>query len=178
MSEIHEHTLRVATPTMHIPRLVMPIVAVVTMIAACTSIEQPEFRPIGNSPPIPMAASAELQEAVAEAIGAPPPSTGLEKIDFSDPVAAGKIVVERNACGACHSIDGTKLVGPTWKGLFGSSESMTDGSSFVVDEVYIAESIRNPAAKIVAGFDNAMTVFDFLSDDEVNALVAYIKSLQ
>ena len=95
-----------------------------------------------------------------------------------DPVAAGKTVAGRNACGACHSIDGTKLVGPTWKGLFGSSESMTDGSSFVVDEAYIAESIRNPAAKIVAGFDNAMTVFDFLSDDEVNALVAYIKSLQ
>ena len=155
----------------------MPIVAVVTMIAACTSIEQPEFRPIGNSPPIPMAASAELQEKVEKLIG-PTPEPGLEKIDFSDPVAAGKTVAGRNACGACHSIDGAKNVGPTWKGLFGSSESMTDGSSFVVDEAYIAESIRNPAAKIVAGFDNAMTVFDFLSDDEINALVAYIKSLQ
>ena len=162
---------------MHIPRLVMPIVAVVTMIVACTSIEQPEFRPIGNSPPIPMAASAELQEKVEKLIG-PTPEPGLEEIDFSVPVAAGQIVAERNACGACHSIDGAKNVGPTWKGLFGSSESMTDGSSFVVDEAYIAESIRNPAAKIVAGFDNAMTVFDFLSDDEINALVAYIKSLQ
>ena len=55
---------------------------------------------------------------------------------------------------------------------------MTDGSSFVVDEAYIIESIRNPAAKIVAGFDNAMPVSDFLSDDEINALVEYIKSLQ
>ena len=164
---------------MHIRRLVIPIVAVVTMLAACTSIEQPEFRPLGNSPPIPMAASAELQETVAEAIGAPPPSTGLAEIDFSDPVAAGKTVAgaKRVRRLSLHRRC-RRIVGPTWKGLFGSSESMTDGSSFVVDEAYIAESIRNPAAKIVAGFDNAMTVFDFLSDDEVNALVAYIKSLQ
>ena len=159
----------------------MPIVAVVTMLAACTSLETQEFKPISNSPPIPMAAGAELQEAVAIAIGAPTPSVEKE-INWDDPnlnlIEAGKEVAGRNACGACHSIDGTKLVGPTWKGLFGSSESMTDGSSIVVDEAYIAESIRNPAAKIVAGFDNAMTVFDFLSDDEINALVAYIKSLQ
>lgn len=163
---------------MHIPRLVLPIVAVVMMVAACTSSEPPEFQPIGHSPSIPMAASVELQDAVAEAIGAPPPSAGPQEIDFSDPVAAGKTVAELNACGACHSIDGTKLVGPTWKGLFGSPESMTDGSSVVVDEEYIAESIRNPSLRIVSGYDNAMTPYDFLSDDEINALVEYIKSLR
>ena len=114
-----------------------------------------------------MAASVELQDTVAEAIGAPPPDTGLAEIDFSDPVAAGEIVAERNACGACHSIDGTKNVGPTWLGLFGSTEAMTGGGSIVVDEAYIAESIRNPSLKIVAGYDNAMTPYDFLSDDEI-----------
>ena len=154
------------------------IVAVVTMLAACSSPEQSEFRRIGNSPPIPMAASVELQDTVAEAIGAPPPDTGLAEIDFSDPVAAGEIVAERNACGACHSIDGTKNVGPTWLGLFGSTEAMTGGGSIVVDEAYIAESIRNPSLKIVAGYDNAMTPYDFLSDDEINALIEYIKTIQ
>ena len=166
---------------MHIARLLIPIVAVVTMLAACTAPDTSEFRPIGNSPPVPMAAGAELQELVAIAIDAPTPVVP-RVIDWEDPnldlVEAGKEVAEQNACGACHSIDGSENVGPTWKGLFASSESMTDGSSFVVDEAYIIESIRNPAAKIVAGFDNAMTVFDFLSDDEINALVAYIKSLQ
>lgn len=163
---------------MHIPRLVLAIVVVVTMLAACTASDSPVFEPIGNSPPIPMAASVELQETVAEAIGAPPPDTGFVEIDFSDPVAAGQIVAERNACAACHSIDGTKNVGPTWKGLFGRTESMTDGSSLVVDEAYIAESIRNPSLKIVAGYDNAMTPYDFLSDDEINALIAYIKTIE
>ena len=87
-------------------------------------------------------------------------------------------MAERNACSACHSIDGTKLVGPSWLGLFGRTEAMTDGSSLVVDEAYIAESIRNPSLKIVAGYDNAMTPYDFLSDDEINALVEYIKTIQ
>lgn len=156
----------------------MPIVIVVTAVAACTSSEPTEFQPIGNSPPIPMAASVELQETVAEAIGAPPPTMGLVEIDFTDPVEAGKIVAERNACAACHSIDGSENVGPTWKGLFGRTESMTDGSSVVVDEEYMAESIRNPSVRIVAGYDNAMTPYDFLSDDEVNALIAYIKTIE
>ena len=57
---------------MHIPRLVLLIVAVVTMLAACTASETSKFKPEGISPPIPMAASAELQETVAEAIGANP----------------------------------------------------------------------------------------------------------
>ena len=130
-----------------------------------------------------MAASVELQDKTAEAIGAPPPMTGtiIEVVceqPHIDCTEDGKIVAERNACGACHSIDGTKLVGPTWKGLYGSTESMTDGSSFVVDDEYIAESIRNPSSKIVTGYDNAMTPYDFLSDDEINALISYIKSLQ
>ncbi len=162
---------------MRIPRFLVSIVAPLTMLAACTSIpilDEPE----GISPPIPMAASAEMQQAVAEAIGAPEPTTGLAEIDFSDPVAAGKIVADRNACGACHSLDGTKVVGPSWKGLFGRAESMTDGTSLIVDEAYIAESIRNPSVKIVAGYDNAMTPYDFLSDDEVNALIEYIKTIQ
>ena len=55
---------------------------------------------------------------------------------------------------------------------------MTDGSSLVVDEAYIAESIRNPSLKIVAGYDNAMTPYDFLEDNHINALIEYIKSLQ
>lgn len=166
---------------MHIPRLVLPIVAVVTMLAACTSSDSPGFEPLGNSPPIPMAASAELQETVGKALRVPTPDVP-RKIDCAEPspdcAEDGKYVAERNACGACHSIDGTKNIGPTWLGLFGRTEAMTAGGSIVVDDAYIAESIRNPALKIVAGYENVMTPYDFLSDDEINALVEYIKTIQ
>lgn len=166
---------------MHIPRLVLLIVAVVTMLAACTSSDSPIFEPLGNSPPIPMAASAELQKEVGEVLGVPTPVV-QRVIECSEPhpdcAEDGKFVAERNACAACHSIDGTKNIGPTWLGLFGRSESMTDGSSLVVDEAYIAESIRNPSLNIVAGYENVMTPYDFLSDDEINALVEYIKTIQ
>ena len=158
------------------------IVVVVTMLAACTASDSPGFEPLGNSPPIPMAASVELQQEVEKLIVPTPTPGGAVVIVWDDPeldlVDAGRIVAEQNACGACHSIDGTKNVGPTWLGLYGRTEAMTGGGSIEVDEAYIIESIRNPAVKIVAGYDNAMTPYDFLSDDEVNALVEYIKTIQ
>ena len=157
------------------------IVAVVTMLAACTGPETSEVDIPINSPPIPMAAGVELQDAVAKALRVPTPVVPrVVECDEPSPdcVEDGKYVVERNACGACHSIDGSKNIGPTWLGLFGSTEAMTAGGSIVVDEEYIAESIRNPSLKIVAGYENVMTPYDFLSDHEINALISYIKTIQ
>ncbi len=56
-------------------------------------------------------------------------------------------------CVGCHSIDGTPGVGPTWQGLLGRQEQMTDGTTVTADEAYIRESILNPNAKIVNGFN-------------------------
>ena len=48
----------------------------------------------------------------------------------------------------------------------------------VVDEAYIAESIKTPQAKIVRGFENQlMPVYDF-SDEQIADIVAYIKTLR
>lgn len=163
---------------MRIPRLPLSIITVAMMLAACTSAEPAAFIPAGDSPPIPMAASAELVGKTAEIIEAPPPASGDDTPLPDDPVEAGRIVSERNACNACHSLDGSKLVGPTWKGLFGRTESMSDGTTLVVDDAYLAESIRDPKAKIVLGYDDAMTEFNFLSDEEINALIAYIKTIE
>lgn len=58
------------------------------------------------------------------------------------------------ACVSCHSVDGSTLVGPTWQDLFGSEETLTDGSTVAVDEAYLRNSILNPAAQIVAGYEN------------------------
>ena len=95
------------------------------------------------------------------------------------PVERGKLLYTQKACVACHSIDGTPRVGPSWLGLWGKDEKMTDGLVVHVDENYIRESILKPNAKIVAGFlPNLMPAFEGqISDSEVSALIAYIKSL-
>ena len=71
-------------------------------------------------------------------------------------------------------------MGPTWKGLFGKTETLDDDSTVLVTTSYLRESIVNPDAKIVQGFPNAMpTNFGGLfSSQEIDAIIAYIKTLQ
>jgi cytochrome c oxidase subunit 2 len=94
------------------------------------------------------------------------------------PESKGQLLVAANGCAACHSIDGSKLPGPTWLGLFGSNVELVDGSSAVADEAYLTESIKKPNAKVVEGFAPIMPVFDKLTDEDVANIVAYIKTLK
>ena len=85
-------------------------------------------------------------------------------------------------CSGCHSIQMDKIVtGPSFKGKWGWGETVfhTDGTSSQVDENYIANSIRKPAAKIVKGFTNQMNQdFDKLPQEDINAIIEFIKSLK
>ncbi len=56
-------------------------------------------------------------------------------------------------CRGCHSLDGTAVVGPTWQGIYLRQEALTDGTTVTVDEEYIRNSILNPDAQIVQGFN-------------------------
>jgi cytochrome c oxidase subunit 2 len=79
----------------------------------------------------------------------------------------------------CHSIDGAPKLAPTWKGLFGKTETMTDGSSHKVDENYLRESIVDPAAKIVKGYAPTMPSYQGqLSDKDLDGLIEYMKTLK
>lgn len=89
----------------------------------------------------------------------------------------GKQLAADNACATCHSTDGSKMTGPTWKNLFGHKVTLSNGNTVTADEDYIKESIHSPQAKIVKGYAGVMPNFGYLSDSEVNSLVAYIKSL-
>ncbi len=97
------------------------------------------------------------------------------------PAGRGKQLAEANACIACHSVDGsTGLPGPGWLGVYGSEEMLDDGTTVVVDENYIRESILDPNAKLVEGFlPNLMpqTFGDTFSEEQLNDLIAYIESL-
>jgi cytochrome c oxidase subunit 2 len=94
------------------------------------------------------------------------------------PEGRGQALVAANGCAACHSINGSLGIGPTWFGLFGRTEELTDGSTIVADDAYMHESIKAPQAKIVTGFENQlMPAYDF-TDEQIADIVAYIKTLR
>jgi cytochrome c oxidase subunit II len=87
--------------------------------------------------------------------------------------------VWENNCKACHSNDGSPGTGPTFKGLFGKKESLSDGSSVDVDENYIRDSIENPTARVVSGFQPVMpTLKGVISDKDIDSVIEYIRSLK
>ena len=93
----------------------------------------------------------------------------------------GECEAERQGCTVCHSIDGTTLDGPTWKGLHGAEETLADGTVVIADDIYLIESIVDPDAKIVEGFPSGrMPPYfgDVLSEQVTQAIVEYIKTLK
>ena len=82
-------------------------------------------------------------------------------------------------CAVCHSIDGTRKVGPSFKGIYGQIHEFENAPPTLVDDNYIRESILNPSAKIRKGYPDQMTVYKGqLSDDQITALIEYIKTLK
>ena len=70
------------------------------------------------------------------------------------------------------------LIGPSFKGLWDKEENLADGTTVKVDENYIRESILNPAAKIVEGYNNVMTPYEGrVSDEEITNIIEYLKTL-
>ena len=83
-------------------------------------------------------------------------------------------------CKACHSTDGSKGQGPTWRGLYGSTVELNDGATVVADDAYITESIKQPSAKVVKGFD-AMgfnPINAGVTDAQIADLIAFIQTLK
>ncbi len=95
------------------------------------------------------------------------------------PTELGQKIYSTRSCNTCHSIDGTRIQGPSFKGLFGKKEIMADGSEVTVDENYVRESLLNPTAKIVKGYPPVMPTFQgMLKDNEIDAIIAYLKTLK
>jgi len=76
-------------------------------------------------------------------------------------------------------VDGERHIGPTWVDLYGRREKLKDGQVVLADETYITRSMMDPAAQIVAGYQNVMPTYQGrLSPPEVAAVVEFIKSLK
>jgi len=95
------------------------------------------------------------------------------------PAEAGKQLYMRRGCTQCHSTDGTAGTGPSFKGIFGHNVYLEGGTSVMVDENYVRESILEPEAKIVQGYKPVMPTYKgILSDQEITDLIAFIRSLK
>lgn len=96
--------------------------------------------------------------------------------------ARGKELYESKGCIGCHSTDGAALVGPTWKGMYGSRVKVTTGGverEVTADDEYIHRSEFDPGADIVVGFPPVMpSQKGVLTEDDVDSLIEYMKTLR
>jgi cytochrome c oxidase subunit 2 len=91
--------------------------------------------------------------------------------------ASGEKIFAELGCATCHRSD-SQGRGPTLQGIFGRPVQLEGGRTVTADENYIRESILDPGAKVVNGFKPVMPTFQGLvSEEQLNALVAYVKSL-
>ncbi|MGD2036222.1 MAG: cytochrome c oxidase subunit II [Bacteroidales bacterium] len=95
----------------------------------------------------------------------------------------GKQLVQQIGCNACHSVDGTKIVGPSYLGLYGTTTTViADGreKEVTVDEEYLRRSILEPNAEVVKGYNKGLMLSyeGQLSDEEIELIIEYIKSLK
>lgn len=91
----------------------------------------------------------------------------------------GHLLYVNKGCNTCHSVDGTRIQGPTFKGIWGQTHQFTNGQSALVDENYVRESLLQPTVKVRAGYEAIMPSFQgLLREREIQALAEYIKSLK
>jgi cytochrome c oxidase subunit 2 len=101
----------------------------------------------------------------------------------ASPARAGLQVMRNYGCLACHSLDGTEKVGPTYQGIYGKEVTVfTDGEerTVTVDEGYIRRSIYRPDADIVEGFSEGQmqSYKGMVSEEEIDQIVAYLETLK
>ena len=117
-----------------------------------------------NGPPLRVVAVAAAQETVN-----------------ADLVKSGAKLARRSGCASCHTLDGSRRPGPTWKGLYGRRRPLASGQEVVADEAYLRRSIIAPDAEIAHGFPKGMMPKDFgrkLSEEKIRAIIELIKSVR
>jgi cytochrome c oxidase subunit II len=98
---------------------------------------------------------------------------GLSSVEF------GKLLFDKEGCNTCHSLDGSPKTGPSLLDRYGSRELLEGGSEVVIDDNYVRESLMDPAAKVVKGFQPVMPTYrGRLNDRQIDALIDFVKSLK
>lgn len=116
----------------------------------------------------------EVPEEVASASGRVPASPEEE-----DLASIGRDVAVRAGCLSCHTVTGEPHIGPSWRGLYGRTEQLEDGTRIVADDAYLTQSMMRPELHVVRGYEPVMpSYFGILEHSEAAALVEYIRSLR
>ena len=94
----------------------------------------------------------------------------------------GLTIIKKNACAGCHSLDGSKVVGPTFKGLFGKSETVIEGGKEVqitADSLYIVKSILEPDVQVVKGYNKGLmrSYKGVIPDEDIAKVVHYLRTM-
>ena len=96
-----------------------------------------------------------------------------------DPDKLGRMLYEKKGCVACHTIDGSARVGPSFFHDFGTDVPLNDGSHVKMDENYIRESLMSPQAKARPGYPPSMPSFEGqLKEKDIEGIIAFLKSLK
>ena len=111
----------------------------------------------------------------------PATSTSTENTsgqNTGSPISNGKAVATQMGCMACHSTDGSVKIGPSFKGLYGSVVTLSDGKTVHADTDYLKQSILQPNAEVVKGFpEKIMPSFDgIISEKQLSDIIAFIES--
>lgn len=110
-------------------------------------------------------------------------TTKRVEVAVDSPTANGQRIMKNIGCFACHSVDGSKLVGPSFKGLYGHTATVITGGKereVTVDDEYIKKSIYDPNADVVKGFNKGLMLSytGQLSDDDIAQITEYLKTLK
>lgn len=145
-----------------------------------------DFKPASIMPGYGHLSERDLRDLAAYMVSLGNPPAQLKRGELApatteqaDPrVERGRELYRAQGCIGCHSVDGSRNVGPTLQGLYGRTVTLVDGSQITADEAYIREAIVEPRATVVQGYPPAMPAFPNLSDEDMDALIAFIRSLE
>lgn len=105
------------------------------------------------------------------------PTSGQQADRVQTPVERGLALAKTNACTACHALDGTRGIGPSWAGIYGTLRTFADGTTALADESYLRRAMLEPAAQVVEGFDSVMVPAP-VTEAQLLDIIALIKELE
>lgn len=164
-------------------RLLTMVAALILLVGVACSGDDDDNGDNGGDPTATAATSAEATPTEAELEAAEPTEeesgNGGDAGDAEGDAENGEALATSAGCVACHSVDGSSGVGPTWQGLWMSDVTLESGDTVTADAEYIRTSILEPNEQIHEGYTPSMPSFEGqLDDQEIADITAYIASLE